>query len=185
MSEAKSALGGRSYSGFVTVADAGLIGMVSLRADLSAAATAKAVKAALGLGLPEARRILAKDDTAVAWMSPDELLLVMPYEKAAATVAVLNDKLAGSHFLAADVSDARASFRLTGPRATEVLQKLAPADFATMAEGEVRRSRLAQVAAAMWQSGPEEWSVVCFRSVAGYVMGLLENAARPGAELGL
>ena len=48
MSEAASPvlpLGGASHQGFVRVAEAGPLGMITLRADLSAAKTAKAVKA--------------------------------------------------------------------------------------------------------------------------------------------
>ena len=54
---------------------------------------------------------------------------------------------------------------------------------ATLPEGELRRTRAAQVAAALWRSGPDEISLVCFRSVAGYMMGLLEVASRKGGEI--
>ena len=52
-----------------------------------------------------------------------------------------------------------------------------------MTPNELRRSRVAQVAAAFWaQDGG--YTLVCFRSVAGYVMGLLTHSAQPGSELG-
>ena len=59
----------------------------------------------------------------------------------------------------------------------EVLQKLSPVDFETLAPGELRRSRTAQVAAAMWKQD-QGFTVVCFRSVARYVFDLLANASR-------
>ena len=58
-----------------------------------------------------------------------------------------------------------------------------PVDMGALAEGEIRRTRAAQVAAAFWKSGPEEITLVSFRSVAGYVIGLLEVSSRKGGEL--
>jgi sarcosine oxidase subunit gamma len=112
-------------------------------------------------------------------------LILVPYEEARATVDAINKALEGEHALVADVSDARAMFRVTGAKAHEVLMKLCPVDFETLAPGEIRRTRAAQVAAAVWKSGPEEFTLVSFRSTAGYVMGLLEVSSRPGSELGL
>ncbi len=183
MSDAVSALGGKSYSGFATVTEAGLQGMISLRGDLSSAKLKKAVKAVSGSAIPALCRIVTNGESAVGWMSPDELLILVPYAAATATVASLNSALQGEHALVADVSDARAMFRIKGPKATEVLMKLCPVDFATLAEGELRRTRAAQVAAALWKSGPDEFTVVSFRSVAAYVFGALETSARPASEL--
>jgi sarcosine oxidase, subunit gamma len=183
MSKAVSALNGQSYDGFVRVAEAGLNGMITLRGDLASAAFAAAVLTATGCALPAARQVVTVGDKSALWMSPDELLLLVPYAEAAPTVAALEASLAGEHALVADVSDARALFRVTGAKATEALCKLAPVDFATLLPGEVRRTRAAQVAAALWQSGEAEWSLICFRSVAGYVMGLLTASAQKGSEV--
>lgn len=183
MSNAVSALSGKSYSGFATITEAGLQGMITLRGDLSSAKVKKAVKAASGVVIPAQRRIVLNGDRAVGWMSPDELLIVVPYAEAAATVAALDAALAGAHALVADVSDARAMFRVKGPKAAEVLMKLCPVDFATLADGELRRSRAAQVAAALWMSAKDEYTIVSFRSVAAYLMGILEVSGRPGSEL--
>lgn len=182
MSKAVSALGGVSHKGFAEVAEAGLKGMITLRGDLSSAKMKKAVKAATGCAMPAPRRIVMGEGKA-AWMSPDELLILVPYEAALDTVATLQKALEGEHHLVADVSDARAIFTIKGPKADQVLMKLCPVDFAGLAEGEIRRTRAAQVAAALWKSGPEEFTLVSFRSVAGYVMGLLEVSARAGSEV--
>lgn len=183
MSKAVSALGGVSHKGFAEVAEAGLRGMITLRGDLSSAKMKKAVKAATGTAVPEPRRIVMGDGKAAAWMSPDELLILVPYEAAQETVATLQKALEGEHNLAADVSDARAIFTVKGAKADQVLMKLCPVDMAGLADGEIRRTRAAQVAAAFWKSGPEEYTLVSFRSVAGYVMGLLETSARTGSEV--
>lgn len=183
MPDTVSALNGKTYSGFVEIAEAGLQGMITLRGDLASAVLAKAVKAATGTPVPAQRRIVTAGGKAALWMSPDELLLLVPYAEAAAVTAQLGAALANEHAMAVNVSDARAMFHIRGAKASQVLQKLAPVDFGTLAADEVRRSRIAQVAGALWKSGPEEFTIVSFRSVAGYVMGLLETAARPGSEI--
>jgi sarcosine oxidase, subunit gamma len=183
MSNSVSALGGVSHQGFADVAEAGLRGMITLRGDLGSAKMKKAVQAAAGTAVPVPRRIVTKDDRSAAWMSPDELLILVPYADATATIATLEAALAGEHHLVADVSDARAVFTIRGAKADQVLMKLCPVDLAGLAEGEVRRTRAAQVAAAFWRSGPEEFTLVSFRSVAGYVMGILETGARVGSEV--
>lgn len=183
MSKAVSALNGKSYAGFASVTEAGLQGMITLRGDLSSAKVQKAVKDATGCALPAARRIVLKDGKAVGWMSPDELLVMVPYEEAHATVEALSKALEGEHALVADVSDARAMFRIKGAKATEVLMKLCPVDFPTLAEGELRRTRAAQVAAALWKSDADEFTLVSFRSVGAYVFGALEVSAMAGSEV--
>jgi len=172
-----------SHKGFAVVAEAGLRGMITVRGDLASAAMKKAVKAATGTAVPAARRIEIAGDKAAAWMSPDELLIMVPYDEAVEAVAKLEKALEKDHHLVADVSDARAIFTIRGAKAAEVLMKLCPVDVATLAEGEIRRTRAAQVAAAFWKSGADEFTLVSFRSVAGYVMGLLEVSSAKGSEL--
>ncbi len=181
MSEPVSALKGASFTGFASIREIGPLGMISLRHKGGAALT-KAIKAAVGTKVPAQRRIEIAKDKACGWMSPDEYLLVLPYAEVGAALAALAKALAGEHHLAADVSDARAVFRIEGEKAAQVLQKLSPVDFEKLEPGEIRRSRAAQIAAAMWQQ-ENGFTVVCFRSVAGYMMGLLTHSAQPGSEL--
>lgn len=183
MSNAVSALDGKAYAGFATVSEAGLQGMITLRGDLKSAKLKKAVKAAAGVDVPAQRRITMAGDRGAGWMSPDELLILVPYAQAHATVEALEAALAGEHHLVADVSDARAMFRIKGARADQVLMKLCPVDLPKLAEGELRRTRAAQVAAALWKSGADEFTLVSFRSVAAYVFGALELSAQPGSEV--
>lgn len=179
MSEAVSALAGAGYSGAVTIREAGLQGMITLRGDLGDEKIAAAVKAAVGLAMPKARQIKQGKNGGVAWMSPDELLLFCDHAGADATVAKLDKALAGAHHLAVNVSDARAMFTLEGTGVREVIAKGAPADMSEtgLPVGEVRRSRIGQIAAAFWLSDAETLHVVCFRSVAAHMFRWLENAA--------
>jgi sarcosine oxidase subunit gamma len=187
MSNAVSALQGEAYAGFATITEQGLRGMITLRGDLASAPLKKAVKALTGLGVPSTRGCVLSDSHGVAWMSPDELLILCPYAKAEAGVAELSKALAGQHFLAANMSDARAVFAISGEGARDVIAKLAPVDMALDAftAGEIRRTRLAQAPAAFWLRDAETIEVMCFRSQAEYVFELLKRAAQPGTETGL
>lgn len=173
----------RSFDGFARVAELPAPGMIALRAKSGTQGLEDAVKSAADLDLPGRRGIVHDGPRACAWMSPDEWLLILPREAVAPAQDALAAGLAGQHHLAVEVSDARALFRIEGPLADDVLAKLTPADLAALAPGELRRSRLAQVAAAFWREGGGI-SVVTFRSVADYAFDLLANAAKPGGELG-
>jgi sarcosine oxidase subunit gamma len=171
----------------VAIAARGPLGMVTLRGDLGSPALADAVRAATGCPVPERRRIAFDGERAAAWMSPDELMLFTAAGAAAAVAVDISRALAGTHHLAADVSDARACFRLAGPGARAVLAKGAPVDLAPAAfgPGDFRRTRLGQVAAALWMPEPEVIDLMCFRSVGGFVADWLATAARPGSLAGL
>ena len=181
MSDPVSALNGASFQGFASIREIGPLGMITLRAK-GVKALEKAVKSVTGTKLPAQRKIEVNGDKACGWMSPDEYLLIVPYAEVAAALASLAKSLVGEHHLAVDVSDARAIFRIEGDKAADVLRKLSPVDFDTLEPGELRRTRTAQVAAALWQQD-KGYTLVCFRSVAAYVMGLLAHSAQPGSEL--
>ncbi len=186
MSEPVSAMAGASHDGIVRVEDAGLHGMITLRGDLSSAKLKKAVKAAVGADVPAQRMIASAGEKSVAWMSPDELLLLVPYSEVGDILSGLETALAGEHFLAVNVSDARAVFALRGGQVRDVLAKLAPVDMAHDAfkPGDFRRTRLAQIAGAFWMPDNETIMIVCFRSVAEYAFNLLKTAALSGGEVG-
>ncbi len=180
MSEnAISALPGAVSEGFVRVTEAGPCGMITLRGEMARLAFALAP---LGLDIPGTRAVTQAGDKVLAWMSPDELLLMLPYDEAPGTARALQDALRGDFATIANVSDARAVFTLHGAHARDVLAKLCPVDFGMLAQGQIRRTRAGQVAAAIWVSGEDEMRVICFRSVAQYMFDLLTIAALPGSE---
>lgn len=161
--------------------------MLTLRGAFSKAEVLDAIGDALGLAVPGTRAIAHADDISLAWMSPDELLVLCPKQCLAAKQEALSNALQGQHAMVVDVSDARAVFTLQGPLSREVLAKLAPVDLAPgqFGPGEMRRTRLAQVAAAFWQAPEDEqFHLICFRSVAEYVRDLLVNANQEGSAVG-
>ena len=186
MSEAVSALGGRRFDGIATIEDCGLSGMITLRGDMGLAAVRKAVTAGSGCAVPGIRKATFGESGTALWMSPDEMMVLCPYDETDARLAAMTKALGKSHALAVNVSDARALLRVSGPKAREVLAKLSPVDLSPEAfgPGDLRRSRIAQVAAAYWMEDAESFRVICFRSVAEYVFGVLKVAAAQGSEVG-
>ena len=187
MSEAVSALQGAVSEGFARIEETGLRGMITLRCNLASGALAKALKAVLGAKVPGQRRIVDGAGGRVAWMSPDELLILCAHDRAQAMVGELAAALGREHALVVNVSDARAVFAVSGTGAREVLAKLAPVDLSDEAfqPGEIRRTRLAQVPAAFWINQDGRFEIVCFRSVAQYVFDILKVSAEPGGEVGV
>jgi len=188
MSEPATALNAARFEGAATVEELPRRGMITLRGDLASDAMRAAVTGAGLPGLPEVRRIVSAGDRSLAWMSPDELLLMLPPEAVPAALEGLADALSGRHHMAVEVTDARALFAIRGPggSAREVLAKLAPVDMSVTAftPGTFRRTRLAQVPAAFWLREDGVFELMCFRSVAAYVFGLLSVGAEAGGEVG-
>ena len=184
MSNAVSALQGASFKGLVAIKEAGLQGMITLRGDLSSSVVAKAVKSATGVAMPTAGKINSGDKGSAAWMSPDELLLLVDYASTITTIAKLEKALAGTHALVVNVSDARAIFTLDGPAIRDVLAKGAPANLSAdaLSIGDMRRSRLGQLPVAFWLSTEKSASIICFRSVGEHVFNWLKSAAQKGSS---
>ena len=99
--------------------------------------------------------------------------------------ASLDELLGGEqpeHALVLDVSDMRVAFRITGPRAGQVLAKLSPAEIGAMPPDGLRRSRAAQAACGIWREA-DGYVLIGFRSIADYLRGILTGAAIPGSGL--
>lgn len=170
----------------IQIEAAGPTGMVTLRADLSDKAARRAIIAA-GLTVPDQMTVASAAGLDVLWMSPDELLILTAYGEADAMVASLSEAFGTLHHMAVNVSDARVMFALSGENARlrEVLAKLSPADLraSQMPVGRMRRTRLAQVAAAFWFSSDKEANIIAFRSVQDYVYDLLTKVSEPGSAV--
>lgn len=177
---------GLTETPYIGIERAGATGQVTLRAELGDPAAAAAIEAATGLAVPGKLAVTHDDARRMVWMSPDELLLILPADAARTIAGALDQALAGHHHMALDVSDARALFRLTGPAVAEVLAKGAPCDLSDRAcpPGTARRTHLAGLAVGLWRLADEDWEIVCFRSYAHHLKAWLHQAAAPGAEVG-
>jgi sarcosine oxidase subunit gamma len=188
MSEPVTALGGARYQGGIaTVTELTPPGMITLRGDLENKTLKKAAVAAGGVNMPDPLHCTTQGERGIAWMSPDELLIMCARAEVSDKLSDLRGKLAKQHALAVDVSDMRAMFEISGPHAREVMAKLAPVDLhpSVFIPGMFRRTRLAQIPAAFWMPEEQTFRVICFRSVAQYAFDLLQTAAQPGSEVHL
>lgn len=182
MSDAVTELGGRVAEGWVTVRDAGLRGMITLRGDLTSQALQSVCTKLTGVDFPGALEAKSDGHRGLCWMAPDEVLVRLTYEDVPNALVQINTALSGSHYLAENVSDARTVMFVEGTGAREVIAKLAPVDMHpdAFAVGHFRRSRLGQVAAAFWMHDAETFEVICFRSVGDYAFALLAESADAG-----
>ncbi len=165
-------------SGDVLVAALHRVPMVTLKAELTKA-TRAAIKKALGSAVPDMRKIA----NGVAWMAPDELLIMVSEgDTPDAVIARLTAEIKAP-MLAVDVSDARAVFTLKGNKSREVLAKGAPVDLSPEAftMGDFRRTRLGQVAVAFWLEADDEITLACFASLKQFMFDWLVNAAQKGS----
>ncbi|GAA6207938.1 sarcosine oxidase subunit gamma family protein [Cognatishimia sp. WU-CL00825] len=169
----------KSFKGTVNVTEMPVTGMITLRGDLASSQMIAAIQSVFGAEIPGIRKVINCDAGQIAWMSPDELLLFVKHAAVADLVAKLRASLEGQHALVEDVSDARVQLRLTGERVREVLAKLMPVDFApeSFAVGDYRRSRLAQIAAAVWFVADDTANLVCFPSFGTYAFDTLSQTA--------
>lgn len=184
--EPMSPLMGAISQGALTVREEGPTGMIALRGDLSDPAFTAPVEALAGCRVPSVWQSSGSDTRALLWMSPDELLLLMPYGDARSAAPQLQAELDRQTVFALvqDVSDMRVRLRIEGPQMREALARLTPADVSPSAlpVGSLRRTRIAQVAAAIHVLSAEQAEVFCFRSVADYAFRLLSGAARNAPE---
>ncbi len=182
MSNAVSALDGKTSAGDVTIREDGLRGMISLRGDLGLAKLRSVCTGLTGVDFPKQGQAASTGHQGLAWMSPDEVLVMVPHDAVPDALTKIAKALQGQHHLAVDVSDARAVLIMEGAFCREVIAKLAPVDLHPDAfgPGDFRRSRLGQIAAAFWMRDAACIEVVCFRSVADYAFDLLAAAANGG-----
>ena len=188
MSDPVSTLNRATASGGQTIRieDRGPVGQVTLRGDLGSEALRAAVKAGVGVDVPDRLRSDFDGDRGAVWMAPDELLLFTTYGAAEALAASLGEALTGEHHLAVNVSDARTVIRLSGANVAEVLAKGAPVDLGAAAfpAGTARRTHIGGVAVGFWRRAEHEWEIVCFSSYARHLFDWLVQSSVEGSEVG-
>ena len=156
------------------------LGMILIRADLARAGDA--IAEAAGLAIPGRTRFTTDGARWLGWMSPDEMLLMLPHAEVPDAVAALSRALDGHHALVMDVSDMRCVYDVTGRKPGHVIAKLCPADLGALPADGVRRTRAAQIACAFWRNGTG-YRIIAFRAVADYLRDVLTLAAAPGTDL--
>ena len=93
--------------GEVTIREGGLRGMITFRGDLCNSKLKSVCKALTGFGVPEIGQAPVHGDRGVAWMSPDELLILVPHARPKTHWQTIEKAMKGAALLAENVSDAR------------------------------------------------------------------------------
>ncbi|MCB1332421.1 MAG: sarcosine oxidase subunit gamma [Roseivivax sp.] len=163
--------------------DAGMertIGAVTLRAAETGPVTAlmpyagqeRALSAALerahGLEFPAAGRMTSAGQARCLWSGLDQAMLI----------GVEPDPALADHAAVVAQSDGWAALTLTGDAVADVLARLVPVDLrpAAFEQGASIRSELGHMMVILARTGPQQVTVMGFRSMAGTLLHELENA---------
>jgi sarcosine oxidase subunit gamma len=173
-----------NFQGYIKIRQLSNQRMYTLRASLNSTKIKSVIKSVLGVPVPKIRTCSVYGRISLAWMAHDELL-IMVNEPQSQVYNDLQKNLVNHHALLSDVSDARVAFELSGPAVCEVLAKLTPMDTHStkFQVGSFRRTRIAQVAGAVYRRDEQAIVLICFRSVEQYISSLLHAAAQQGSQV--
>jgi len=174
---------GRKNPG-VTVREKKLLGHLTLRGDAKDPAFAEGVHKALGLELPVALSLVAKEDTSLQWMGPDEWLLIVPGGQEFAVDHALRAALAGLHISVVNVSGGQQLLELSGPKVREVLMKSTSYDVHpdNFPVGKAVGTVFSKSQLVIRHTAEDTWELLIRRSFSDYWWLWLQDAA---AEYGL
>ena len=161
-----------------------LLGHLTLRGDAKDPAFAEGVHKALGLELPVALSLVAKDQTSLQWMGPDEWLLIVPGGQEFAVEQALRAALAGLHISVVNVSGGQQLLELSGPNVREVLMKSTSYDVHpdNFPVGKAVGTVFAKSQLVIRHTGEDTWELLIRRSFSDYWWLWLQDAA---AQYGL
>ena len=174
---------GRKNPG-VRVREKKLLGHLTLRGDANDPAFVAGVNKALGLELPVALSLVAKDETSLQWMGPDEWLLIVPGGQEFAVEQALRAALAGLQISVVNVSGGQQLLELSGPKVREVLMKSTSYDVHpdNFPVGKAVGTVFAKSQLVIRHTAEDTWELLIRRSFSDYWWLWLQDAA---AEYGL
>ncbi|MCY1276782.1 sarcosine oxidase, gamma subunit family [compost metagenome] len=162
-----------------------LLGHLTLRGDASDPAFAGGVHKALGLELPVALTLVAKGETSLQWMAPDEWLLIVPSGEELAIEQKLRKTLGEElHYSVVNVSGGQTVLELSGPSVREMLMKSTSYDVhpSNFPVGKAVGTIFAKASCVIRHTGEDSWELIVRRSFADYFWLWLQDAS---AEYGL
>ncbi|POF86686.1 sarcosine oxidase subunit gamma [Pseudomonas putida] len=174
---------GRNNAG-VTLREKKLLGHLTLRGDGHDPAFASGVHKALGLELPVALTVVAKGETSLQWVGPDEWLLIVPGGQEFAVEQQLRNALAGLHIQVVNVSGGQTLLELQGANVRDVLMKSTSYDVHpnNFPVGKAVGTVFAKSQLVIRRTSEDTWELVIRRSFADYWWMWLQDAS---AEYGL
>ncbi|MCC6074856.1 sarcosine oxidase subunit gamma [Pseudomonas sp. GCM10022188] len=174
---------GRPNAG-VRLRERKLLGHLTLRGDAKDPAFCGGVHQALGLELPVALGLVAKGETSLQWMGPDEWLLIVPRGEEYATELRLREALAGQHIQVVNVSGGQTILELKGDKVRDMLMKSTSYDVHpdNFPVGKAVGTVFAKSQLVIRHTAENTWELLVRRSFADYIWLWLQDAC---AEYGL
>lgn len=166
-----------SRSDMVSLREEAFLGMIGVRVNSGSGAEGR-MAVVLGTQLPsKCGDTTIADRHAVLWLGPDEWLVVTASDPVA-LAARLEAALGSAPGLVTDLSANRTVIELSGPRASDVLDKGCPVDLHPRAfsTGRAITTTVARVPVLLWQTGDHTYRLLPRASFADYVARWLLDA---------
>ncbi|WP_440997415.1 sarcosine oxidase subunit gamma [Arhodomonas sp. SL1] len=165
----------------VTLFERPFLGHLNLRGDPGSPAFINACRQVLGVAPPTVANTVSEgEDVVVAWLGPDEWLVMTPPDRQGPVGDALREALAGEHYAVTDVTSGQTVIAVDGDHAREVLAKGTPLDVHPRAfgAGACAQTVLAKASVFLRVIRPgEAFEVVVRRSFADYLWQWLRDAA--------
>ncbi len=171
----------RSLSGAaIAVRERAIRAVFDVRGNPGDAAFAAAVTRATGMALPAPNTFRAADERLIAWLGPDEFLVIDDRDDGDALERALRDRLAGVRSAVTATGSGYARLVVSGANAREFLARGCPLDLHPRAFGPGRCAQThlakAQVLLLMRDAAPV-FEALVRRSYAGYLWSWLARHA--------
>ena len=134
----------------------------------------------------QACRALSDDRRATLWLGPDEYLLLKWAPKAAEAppaqsgeAVSLQHALTGRPYALVDISHRQFALMVSGPHSADILNGACPLDLdlGAFPIGMCTRTVFAKADIVLWRRAADRFHLEVWRSFAGYVTGILREAA--------
>lgn len=168
----------RAAGGAVALAEVPFLTQINLRLD-PAGPAAEAVGKELGVALPTTAGTSAgSGDVSVAWLGPDEWLVIAPAGAAEQLGAQLRSAIGAEHASIVDVSAQRTTLALSGPHARELLARGCAVDVhpGAFGVGDCTQTMLAHAPVVLLRREHGFW-VLVRASFAAYLVDWLVDAS--------
>ncbi len=148
-------------------------GHVNLRGSTSEMGFLTAAAGALWSRIPrEPNTVTRSGEKTIAWLGPDEWLVIVPPDEKEGLAEMLERALAGLHIAVNDISSGQTIIRLRGSRARDLLNKGCPLDLhpRVFGVGQCAQSHIAKSNALIIQVDDEPtYDIIVRRSFADYL----------------
>lgn len=163
------------------------MGLINIRGDADDTAFAAAVEKAVKLPLPRtANTVAGKTSTRMAWLGPDEWLVITRPDAQDRILKALTKslKVDGMHSAVTNNSDSRTCIRISGPSARDVLRKGCSIDLhpTRFSAGQCVQTVVSKVGVLLVQTADNQktgpaYELHVLRSFASYLWAWLEDAS--------